>query len=76
MEQLVIVKRPETGIVTIRPLVKDYGPMDRTLLEQECAEVFEEVFKDFLLTHVLFHKLDRDKLDSFTTVHEWGSVEL
>ncbi len=38
--------------------------MDRTLLEQECAEVFEETFKDFLLSYVLFHKLDRDKSDS------------
>ncbi len=35
--------------------------MDRTLLEQECAEVFEEVFQDFPLTLILFHKLDRDK---------------
>ena len=43
---------------------KYYGPMDRTLLEQECAEVFEEVFKDFPLAHVLFHYLDRGKSDS------------
>ena len=27
--------------------LKYYGPMDRTLLEQECVEVFEETFKDF-----------------------------
>jgi hypothetical protein len=44
--------------------LKYYGPMDRTLLEQECAEVFEEVFKNFPLVHVLFHKLDRVKSDS------------
>jgi hypothetical protein len=35
--------------------------MDRTLLEQECAEVFEESFQDFPLTHVFFHNLDRGK---------------
>jgi hypothetical protein len=38
--------------------------MDRTLFEQECAEVFEEAFKDFPFTHVFFHKLDRDKSGS------------
>jgi hypothetical protein len=38
--------------------------MDRTLLERECAEVFEEAFKDFPLTHVLFHKLHRGKSGS------------
>jgi hypothetical protein len=43
---------------------KYYGPMDRTLLEQECAEVFEEAFKDFSFVHVLFHKLDRGKSGS------------
>ena len=37
--------------------------MDRTLLEHECAEVFEVVFKDFPLVHVVFHKLDRGKFE-------------
>ena len=27
--------------------LKYYGTMDRTLLEQECADVFEKAFKDF-----------------------------
>ncbi len=44
--------------------LKYYGPMDRTLLEQERADVFEEAFKDFPLAHVLFHKLDRGKSGS------------
>jgi hypothetical protein len=44
--------------------LKNYGPMDRTLLEQECVEVFEEAFKDFPLAHVLFQKLDRGKSGS------------
>ncbi len=44
--------------------LKFYGPMDRTLFEQECAEVFEEGFKDFPLEHVLFHKIDRGKSGS------------
>ena len=42
--------------------------MDRTLLEQECAEVFEEAFKDFPLSHVLFHKLDRVKSGSIVNL--------
>ncbi len=42
--------------------------MDRTLLEQECVEVFEETFKDFPLAHVLFHKLNRGKSGSIVTV--------
>ncbi len=38
--------------------------MDRILLEQECSEVLEEVFKDFPLEHVSFHNLDRGKTGS------------
>jgi hypothetical protein len=41
-----------------------YGLMDRTLLEQECVEVFEEAFKNFPLAHGFFHKLDRGKSGS------------
>jgi hypothetical protein len=48
------------------PLVKYYGPMDRSLFEQECAEVFEETFKHFPLSHIFFHDLDRGKSDSVT----------
>ncbi len=44
--------------------LKYYGPMDRILLEQECAEVLEEAFKDFPLAHVSFHNLDRGKTGS------------
>jgi hypothetical protein len=33
--------------------------VDRTLLEQECAEGFEEAFKDFPLAHDFFHEFDR-----------------
>ena len=44
--------------------LKYYDPMDRTLLEQECAEVFEEEFKNFPMAHVFFHNLDRDKSGS------------
>ena len=31
--------------------LKYYDTMDRTLLEQECADVFEKAFKDFPLSH-------------------------
>jgi hypothetical protein len=46
--------------------LKYYGPMDRILLEQECAEVFEESFKDFPMAHIFFQNLDRGKTDSVT----------
>jgi hypothetical protein len=39
--------------------IKYYDPMDRILLEQECAEVLEEAFKDFPLAQVSFHNLHR-----------------
>jgi hypothetical protein len=68
LEQLVIVRRHEAGKGTIRPLPLfrlQYNIVLWTgLCEQECAEVFEESFKDFPLTHVLFHKLDRGKSGS------------
>jgi hypothetical protein len=46
--------------------LKYYGPMDRILLDQECTDVFEEVFEEFPLAHILFHKLDRGKSVSIT----------
>ena len=36
----------------------DYGPMDRTVLAQERADILE-AFKDFPLTHSFFDKLER-----------------
>jgi hypothetical protein len=45
---------------------KYYGPMDRIWLDQECTDVFEEVFEEFPLAHILFHKLDRGKSGSIT----------
>ena len=46
--------------------------MDRTLFEQECAEVFEEEFKNFPMAHFFFHNLDRDK--SGSVVELWQEL--
>ena len=41
--------------------------MDRSMLEQECADVLEEIFKKNPLTHGFSHKLERGQTVSICT---------